>query len=406
MLKLELNSKMAMQVIQVVNFLRTSPLPEIPDIKLKKWKPKVSVVIPVYNEGKFMFTLLRSIQNQSLKDVEIIFVDDKSTDNSYQEMLNFQKEDKRITIIKNKKNRGILYNRMYAALQAKGEYIAFMDADDCYCNPQILEAGYNKCIEKNLDVLQFDYFGAKLEPFTKQHTLLLLFANPDRNLYDVVYEQPEIKKNYFYEEKKEFVSGIVFDKLIKKNTIIKMANYIGEDFWMRHFIYMEDFIMNLAVARTAERYLLFGFGGSWHWYENPEGMTNGVFQLEGNKLKYPEMTNKKLGDYLCMWEKSYDLTEDDKGAEYFRIKLLMLLKDPDNRKTFARTFHFERIIYLCKRLYHWKYISNNGKLIVKQFAQETLKLMVPFEEKYEEFYKNDDVQNEEDDFALEDANDL
>ena len=264
MMKLELDSDMAKSVIQVVTFLRTSPLPPVPRVYPEYWNPKISIIIPVYNAAKFLFTLIRSIQNQTLKEVEMIFVDDNSTDNSYKEMLKYQKEDNRISIIKNKENRGILYNRIYGALQAKGEYIAFMDADDCYCNPQILEITYNKCKELNLDVIQFDYFGAKLDAKTKEHTLLILFAHPNRKLYDVVYEQPEIKKNFFYEKNKEFVSGIVFDKLIKRSTIKKMANYIGEDFWNRHFIYMEDFIINLAIARTAERYLLFGYGDDGH----------------------------------------------------------------------------------------------------------------------------------------------
>ena len=389
-MKLELDSDMAKSVIQVVTFLRTSPLPPVPRVYPEYWNPKISIIIPVYNAAKFLFTLIRSIQNQTLKEVEMIFVDDNSTDNSYKEMLKYQKEDNRISIIKNKENRGILYNRIYGALQAKGEYIAFMDADDCYCNPQILEITYNKCKELNLDVIQFDYFGAKLDAKTKEHTLLILFAHPNRKLYDVVYEQPEIKKNFFYEKNKEFVSGIVFDKLIKRSTIKKMANYIGEDFWNRHFIYMEDFIINLAIARTAERYLLFGYGGTWHWYENPDGMTNGVFELVGKKLKYPEITNKKLGDYLCMWEKSFDLTENEPESEYFRVKLLLLLRDPDNRNIFARTYHFERLLYLCKRLYHWKYISSNGRLQIKQFAKELIRFDVPLEEKFEEFYNYKD----------------
>ena len=109
---------------------------------------------------------------------------------------------------------------------------------------------------------------------------------------------------------------------------------MGKDFWNQHYIYMEDFIMVYSIARTAERVMLLGYGGVFHWFENPEGMTDGVFELDGDKLKNPDMTNKKLGDYLTMWEKTFDLTENEPDSEYLRLKLIYLLKDPDNRHVF------------------------------------------------------------------------
>ena len=160
-----------------------------------------------------------------------------------------------------------------------------------------------------------------------------------------------------------------------------MADYIGKEFWTQHFIYMEDFIMVFAVARTAERMMLLGYAGVFHWYENPDGMTDGVFEMDGNKLKYPDNTNKKLGDYLSMWEKAFDLTENEKDSEYLRLKLIHLLKDPDNRHVFAQTFHYERIIQLCKRMYTWKYSTQFAKKFAKEFALETINLEIPMKRK-------------------------
>jgi hypothetical protein len=77
---------------------------------------------------------------QSLKELEILFIDDKSADKSVKKINQFKKEDPRIRLIKNAKNRGILYNRIYGGLQAKADYVTFIDADDLYSKaPSLLE---------------------------------------------------------------------------------------------------------------------------------------------------------------------------------------------------------------------------------------------------------------------------
>ena len=81
-------------------------------INNKKFKrninPKVSIICPNYNRGKYLLRLLRSIQNQFFDDIEIIIVDDFSKDNSINLIEEYQKEDERIILIKNNKNKGTL----------------------------------------------------------------------------------------------------------------------------------------------------------------------------------------------------------------------------------------------------------------------------------------------------------
>jgi cellulose synthase/poly-beta-1,6-N-acetylglucosamine synthase-like glycosyltransferase len=96
----------------------------------KKNHPKVSLVIALYNKEKYLLRLLRSIQNQYFKDIEIIFVDDFSTDNGINLLKSFQKEDKRINIIRNKRNKGTLISRIIGIFKTKGDYIMVPDADD------------------------------------------------------------------------------------------------------------------------------------------------------------------------------------------------------------------------------------------------------------------------------------
>ena len=386
---IKLEGEMEQTVINAVSFILSPSKPEIPKINTKE-KPKITIVIPVYNEEKYIKNVLKSIQLQTLKEVEILFIDDKSTDKSVKKILGFKKEDPRIRLIKNVKNRGILYNRIYGGLQARGDYVSFIDADDLFANPQILEMSYQKCLEHNLDILEFDYFGGRFNINTLEFRDVFLFTNENKKLYDKVYYQPEIKKKFFYQQGTEdILAGIVYNKIYSHKLIEKMADYIGIEFWNQHFIYMEDFLMVFAIARNAERVMLLGYGGIFHWYENPEGMTEGVFTMEGKKLKNPDNTNKKLGDYLSMWERTFDLTEDEKDSEYLRLKLIHLLKDPDNRHVFAQTYHYERIIHLCKRMYTWKYSSDFAKKFAKDFALETINLEIPMKRKYSEFFENE-----------------
>ena len=399
---IKLEGELEKTVITAVTFLLSpDSKPDIPKIDINK-KPKVAVVIPVYNEEKYIKNVVKSIQYQKLKELEILFVDDKSTDNSVEEILKLQKIDPRIRLIQNKKNRGILYNRIYGGLQARGDYVAYIDADDLYANPDILEQAYKISVKNNLDILEFDYFGGRFNIDTKNFRDVFLFSNENKNLYNKLYTQPEIKKSFFYAQGKEdILAGIIYNKLYSHHEIEKMADYIGEDFWNQHFIYMEDFIMVYSIARTAERMMLLSYGGVFHWYENPDGMTDGVFEIVGNKLKNPEQTNKKLGDYLSMWERAYDMTENEPDNEYFRLKLIFLLKSPDNRKVFALTYQYERILNLCRRMYNWKYSSQFAKNFVKEFALETIDLEIPMKKKYYEFYGADDMDDMDDEFEIE-----
>ena len=167
--------------------------------------------------------------------------------------------------------------------------------------------------------------------------------------------------------------------------IVKMAEYIGEDFWNQHFIYMEDFIISFSAARTAESFMYISFAGIYHFYENPGGMASGVFDLEGNKLKNKSLTSKKLGDYISMWERAFELTENEPDSEFFRLTLLYLLQEPDNRDAFASTYHFERLLNLSQRMYYWKYSSEFAKKFAQVFGNDTLRFQVPLNKKYMEF---------------------
>ena len=116
--------------------------------------PKVSVIIPVHNVESYLGKCLDSVCNQSLKDIEIICINDGSTDHSLQILQNYAKQDSRIIII-NQKNHGISYSRNAGFNQAKGTYIYYLDSDD-YITTDCLELLADKMESEELEVLLFN----------------------------------------------------------------------------------------------------------------------------------------------------------------------------------------------------------------------------------------------------------
>lgn len=90
---------------------------------------KVSIIIPIYNVEKYLSQCLESIANQTLKDIEIICIDDGSTDNSLNILNEYKNKDKRFVIL-TQHNEGAANARTKGMKIAKGEYIGFVDSDD------------------------------------------------------------------------------------------------------------------------------------------------------------------------------------------------------------------------------------------------------------------------------------
>ena len=101
--------------------------------------PKISVIIPVYNVEKYLSECLDSIVNQTFKDIEVICVNDCSTDNSLSILKEYASKDKRIKIISISSNRGCGYARKIALREASGEYILLCDSDDKYSYNEAFE---------------------------------------------------------------------------------------------------------------------------------------------------------------------------------------------------------------------------------------------------------------------------
>ena len=118
--------------------------------------PLVSIITPAYNSEKFIAETIHSVQNQTCHDWEMIIVDDCSTDNTQQIVLQLQEKDHRIKYIRNEENKGSAYSRNIALQNAKGKWIAFLDSDDIWL-PEKLERQIEFMLKNNYNFSYTNY---------------------------------------------------------------------------------------------------------------------------------------------------------------------------------------------------------------------------------------------------------
>ena len=126
--------------------------------------PKVSVVIPVYNTGSLLDRTLTSVSQQTLSDIEILCVDDCSTDNSLAILKEWEQKDSRVRVISFEQNGGVSRARNTGIDESRGEFVYFLDSDD-WIDSDYLEAMYSKALETGQDVvLNVNYLKEYEEP--------------------------------------------------------------------------------------------------------------------------------------------------------------------------------------------------------------------------------------------------
>ena len=198
-----------------------------------KAMPKVSVIVPVYNVDKYLQRCLDSILSQSLHDIEIICIDDGSTDNSAKILDEISKKECRIKIV-HKTNAGYGAAMNVGLDIATGEYIGIVESDD-YVLPQMFETLYTEAVENDLDMVKSDafYWLEKEDFLSRIHTKSL----------DIYYDRvlDSLDRNYFFDFYMNIWTGIYKKKFLDENMIrfheSPGASYQDNGFWMLTCIY-------------------------------------------------------------------------------------------------------------------------------------------------------------------------
>jgi len=120
-------------------------------------KPVISIILPTFNRANTINNSVDSILNQTFNSLEIIIIDDASTDNTYQVVKEYQKKESHIIYVKNKKNVGCAKSRNIGLKYAQAETVAFMDDDDQYADKEILTCLYSKMKSEGCELVIANY---------------------------------------------------------------------------------------------------------------------------------------------------------------------------------------------------------------------------------------------------------
>lgn len=227
---------------------------------------KLSIIVPVYNVEKYLPKCLESLIKQTLKDIEIICVNDGSMDNSLAILKEFASKDSRIRIIDNQ-HQGVAKTRNTGIEQSIGEYIGFVDSDD-YIDIDFFEKLYNSATKSNSDIAIasilkhkkfFNIYNAK---YTKEETAI--------TIQDKIKLCEDKKHFFFYAWNKIYHSGF-----IKENNIKFSEGQIYED------------VMFAIKALYYSNKIISVYGTKYHYIEHENSLT-----------KYKDKTGEKEQDLV------------------------------------------------------------------------------------------------------------
>lgn len=227
---------------------------------------KLSIIVPVYNVEKYLPKCLESLIKQTLKDIEIICVNDGSMDNSLAILKEFASKDSRIRIINNQ-HQGVAKTRNTGIEQSTGEYIGFVDSDD-YIDIDFFEKLYNSATKSNSDIAiasilkHKNFFNIYNAKYTKEETAI--------TIQDKIKLCEDKKHFFFYAWNKIYHSGF-----IKENNIKFSEGQIYED------------VMFAIKALYYSNKIISVYGTKYHYIEHKNSLT-----------KYKDKTGEKEHDLI------------------------------------------------------------------------------------------------------------
>lgn len=220
----------------------------------------LSVVVPVYNVADYVEECLSSIVSQTYRELEIIVVDDGSTDGSGELCDSYSQKDSRIVVV-HQENQGLSVARNTGLKLCHGEYIAFIDSDDTYGTPDVLEQNIRLLDENShIDFVQFPFINSE----TKEQQLVFPQV--------FVHDRAERYKRFFLNE----ICGSVWNKIYRSGLISGISFIPGK-------IYEDQFFTSAVVGRS-RGFVLSDLG--YYYYRIREGS---IIRSEMTPQKYRDL---------------------------------------------------------------------------------------------------------------------
>ena len=268
---------------------------------------KISVIMPVYNDEKHLEDALNSIINQSLDDIEIICVNDASTDNSLNILKKFQKKYSNFIIL-SQENHGPAIARNNAMKHAHGEYIAFLDSDDLFLDNNSLKLMYDTATKNYANMVSANIMGINLEG-----NIVKTYNLPYIDNYQVI-----LPENYGIPY--SFYKNIFKRKFLRDNHFTFPDIKRGEDpIFLAEILTKVDKIYNVPVDFYGYRYSPNDSLDKINTYEIKNDYVN-HFKDTFDILNSDKKFSKTLSEYIKTFYKYISYFEDnEKDIELYNI---------------------------------------------------------------------------------------
>ena len=321
---------------------------------IKTEKPKISAIMTFYNNNKTISRAIRSIQNQNISDIEIILVNDFSTDDSLSIAENIQKNDSRIKIINNKKNMGTLFSRSIGVFSSRGKYIFHLDSDDMFLDKDVFSTIMNISEKGGFDLVSFKCIYLS---YGKNILINRRGENPLNFIYNnKVLFQPELGqypvKPGKVMGKYKVIENYLWSKCIKTDVYKTTLNKIGKERYSRYMRYEEDRTVLYVLFNIAESIKFVGKYGIL------QTRNRGSMTRRKNK-------NKKLEMFICKLYFADVVIDFNKEAFENRRLLPYIITYLINNKylKYAIEVDFNKKLFIScvKRVLNYKYISDKDK---------------------------------------------
>ena len=219
--------------------------------------PKVSVVVPIYNVEKYIKKCLDSLVNQTLQEIQIILVNDGSTDESGNIAKEYASKYTNKIIYLEKENGGLSDARNFGMRYTEGEYIAFLDSDD-YVENTMYEEMYNKALQENSDYVECDFLWEYPDKIKVDKRIP--YSNKKEMLTNVrvVAWNKLIKREILEKNNISFPKGLRYEDIEFTYKLIPYLNkvsYVDKEFV--HYVQRNNSIANVQNERTAEVFTIF-----------------------------------------------------------------------------------------------------------------------------------------------------
>ena len=334
-----------------INYSRTGIFIHEKNLVYSK-NPKISVIIALYNGELFINATLKSVQNQKMSEIEIIIIDDFSTDNSPKYIEQAKKIDPRIILLRNNKNMGCLYSKALALLKSKGKYIFLIDDDDLLVTDDLFDILFEEMEKTNIDIIEYRWIVSKKFEIEKNCVIKKPYCRHDINQ---VLVQPELRIRFSRgkNHKFEFQDRYIWGRIIKRDLYLKAIVAIGQEDLKRRIIIHDDTIIT---------FFLFKFGKSFKKIDKI-----GLVHFDHNKSASMRLSKGNINDrcisYINYLELLFKHSENNSLSREDFFNEFKIWSIKSNCKILNITK--ERQINLAKQLYYDPLINITNKFTIK-----------------------------------------